>query len=91
MARAEAEIISGRPTVRIYIQLVMMSERFALGIPLSTIIAQLRVFARKRTGVAPETQRLICRGKQLEDHRTLNDYCCYGDDEIHVLLRLMGS
>ncbi|KAI1281698.1 hypothetical protein F5Y07DRAFT_266992 [Xylaria sp. FL0933] len=39
----------------------------------------------------PELQRIVWRGKQLEDKRTLSDYQLKQDDTIRLVLRLVGG
>lgn len=44
-----------------------------------------------REGIAPDQQRLILDGKQLEDGRTLSYYNVMRDTTIHLILRLRGG
>jgi ubiquitin C len=41
-------------------------------------------------GTAPDQQRLICAGRQLEDGRTLQDYNVKENATIHMVLKLRG-
>lgn len=41
-----------------------------------------------KTGIPTKYQRLICDGKQLEDHRTLLSYNVEKESTFHLLLRL---
>ncbi len=43
------------------------------------------------TAVPSDQQRLICRGRQLEDGRTLQYYGMKERDVIHLVLRLLGG
>ena len=46
---------------------------------------------RLQEGVPEDQQRLIHKGRQLEDGRMLNDYQIKSGDVIHMVLRLRGG
>jgi uncharacterized ubiquitin-like protein YukD len=58
---------------------------------LTYTVAQLKVCIADSEGCPEDQQRLIYKGKQLEDNRLLNDYDIKNGDDIHLVLRLRGG
>ena len=54
-------------------------------------VANIKAKVQDREGARPEDQRLLFRGKQLEDEYTLNDYQIINSSTLHLVMRLRGG
>ena len=54
-------------------------------------IYQVNMQLQEKTGISIKTIRLIFAGKQLEDDRTLSDYCAQQDSTFHAVLRVKSA
>lgn len=57
----------------------------------TTTVAELKVQIQEKEGIAPNEQRLIYAGKNLDDTRTMADYNLSADSTLHLVLRVRGG
>ncbi len=88
-AAAEHGASADRGSMQIYVK--TPTNIIALDVYPDDTILSVKEMVRAKEGVAPEHQRLIFAGKQLQDGKTLGDYNIVRKSTLHLVLRLRSS
>lgn len=76
---------------QIYVKTLTHTTMWLTGIEKNTTVENLKYKLDKLVGLYPDQQRLIFKGKQLEDSKTMEYYNIVQDDTLHLVLRLSGG
>lgn len=83
------EGFSLEPPFRLFIR-ALTDKKFVIRVFASDTVLMLKDKIELKARYSSEIQRLICRGEQLEDHRTLADYNIVKETTLYLVPRMRG-
>ncbi|KAH9171933.1 ubiquitin-related domain-containing protein [Lactarius sanguifluus] len=83
--------LSDHPLSPIVFVKMLTGETLRCDVALDLDVLMLKCVIQKKEGIPPDHQRLISRGRQLNDSSTLSSYGIQEEDVIHLVFRLSGG
>jgi len=86
----DGDILDAYPPLELTIA-TLTGKNITLNCLLSHTVATLKILIQDKEGIPPDQQRLIYKGRQLEDTRSLIYYHIANKDKLSLILRLRGG